>query len=84
MRKKTRLLPALAFSVALVPVAEVATIAVAAHHDVVMSSVPSQHRSPIAEVTAVQDPFSISGQTARAAGSELIMVDSTPVWADIH
>jgi hypothetical protein len=84
MRKKTKLLPALAFLVALVPVAEVATIAEAAHHDAAMSSVPSQHRSPVPEVTVVRDPFSISGQTVRAAGSELIMVDSTPVWVNIH
>lgn len=86
MRKKTRLLPVLAFSVGLVPVAEVAAIGVAAHHDIVISSVPNQHRSPIAEVTAVQDPFSISGsgKTARAAGSELIMIDATPVWANIR
>jgi hypothetical protein len=82
MREKAKWLPALAFSMAIVPVVEVAAIAVAAHHEVAASSsIPSQQRST-AEI-AVQDPFSPSSLAAHA-GAELIMVNSTPVWVRIH
>jgi hypothetical protein len=84
VRKKTRLLPALAFSMALVPVAEVTAIAVATRHDVAMTSAANQHHSSAAEATVVEDPFSVSGQAGHAAGYELIMVNSTPVWVRIH
>jgi hypothetical protein len=84
MRKKVKLLPALAFSVALVPMAEVGAIAVGAHHDITVSSPPRQHPSSMVETPMVQDPFSLSGQSVHAAGYELIMVNSTPVWASIH
>jgi hypothetical protein len=83
MRKKAKLLPALAFSMAAVSIAEVAAIAVVAHHDVAMSSIPIRQHSSTAEIAVVQDPFSASSQAAHA-GSELIMVNSTPVWARIH
>ena len=84
MLKKAKLLHALAFSVALLPVAEIAAIAVGAHHDFAMSSAPLQHRSATVEVTLAQDPFSVPGQSAHAAGSELILINSTPVWTTIH
>ena len=84
MLKKAKLLPALAFSVALVPIAEVAAIVVAARHDFAMFAEPLQHHSSKVGMTVVQDPFSVSGRPAHAAGSELIMVNSTPVLAAIH
>jgi hypothetical protein len=84
MPKKAKLLHALAFSVAFMPVAEVAAIAVAAHHNIAMSSVPPQHRSSTVGMTMEQDPFAVSGQSAHVAGSELIWVNSTPVWTTIH
>jgi hypothetical protein len=83
MRQKAKLLPALAFSMAFVPVAEIAAIAVAARHDVAVSSIPSQPHRTTAEIAVVQDPFSPSSQ-ATHAGAELIMVNSTPVWVRIH
>ena len=84
MFKKAKLLPALAFSVALVPVAEVAAIAVVARHDFAVSAVLLQHHSSPVGMAVTQDPFSGSGQSVHAAGSELLMVNSTPVSADIH
>jgi hypothetical protein len=84
MRKKAKLLPALAFSVAFVPIAEVAAIAMVSRHDFAMSSIPNQHHSSTVETTAAQDPFSVSAQPGRAAGYELIRVNSTPVWVSIH
>jgi hypothetical protein len=83
MHIKAGLLPALALAMALVPVAEVAAIAVIARHEVAMSSVPDRQPGSTAAIAVVQDPFSASNQTAHA-GSELIMVDSTPVWVRIH
>ena len=67
MLKKAKLLPALAFSVALVPIAEVAAIVVAARHDLAMVSVPLQHHSSTVGMTVMQDPFSVSGQPVHAA-----------------
>jgi hypothetical protein len=84
MRKKTQLLPALAFSVAFVPLAEVAAIAVLAHHDVAVSAIAPQPRHSRVGTAGVQDPFAMSGQAVRPAGYELIMVNATPVWASIH
>lgn len=84
MVKKARLLHALAFSVALLPVAEVAAIAMVAHRDFAMVSAPFQHHSSTVEMTVEQDPFSVPGQSAHAAGSEVILVNSTPVWTTIH
>jgi hypothetical protein len=83
MRKKARLLPALAFAMALVPVAEVAAIGVITRHEVAVFSVPDHQHGSAAAIAVVQDPFFASNQTAYA-GSELIMVDSTPVWVRIH
>lgn len=83
MRKKAKLLPALAFSIALVPVAEIAAIVVAARHDVAVSSRPNQQHSTTAEIAMVQDPFFPSTQPAHT-GAELIMINSTPVWVHIH
>jgi hypothetical protein len=84
MFKKAKLLPALAFSVALVPVAEVAAIVMVARHDFAISAAPLQHHSSTVGMAVTQDPFSGSGQSVHAAGSELLMVNSTPVLADIH
>jgi hypothetical protein len=84
MLKKAKLLHVLAFSVTLLPVAEVAAIAVGAQHNLAMSAAPPQHRGATVEVTVAQDPFSVPGQSAHAAGSELILVNSTPVWTTIH
>lgn len=84
MRKKVRLLPALAFATALVPVAEAAAIVMAARHDMAISATPVQPYRPTVETASVQDPFSMSGHVASTAGYELIMVDSTPVLARIH
>jgi hypothetical protein len=84
MPKKAKLLPALAFSVAFVPIAEVAAIGVVARHEFAMSSIPAQHPSSTVEMTSVQDPFSVSAQPTHAAGYELIRVNSTPVWVSIH
>ena len=84
MLKKAKLLQALAFSVALVPMAEIAAIVVVARHDFGMLSVPLQHHSSTVGMTVVQDPFSGSGQPVHAAGAELIGVNSTPVLAAIH
>ena len=83
MLKKAKLLQALAFSVAFVPMAEVAAIVVVSPHDFAMSSIPPQHHSSTVGMTAVQRPFSGSGQPVHAAGSGLIAVNSTPVTA-IH
>ena len=83
MLKKAKLLQALAFSVALVPMAEIAAIVVVARHDFGMVSMPLQHHRSTVGMTVVQDPFR-SGQPVHAAGSELIMVNSTPVSAAIH
>ena len=84
MLKKAKLLQALAFSVALVPMAEVAAIVVVARHDFATSSVSLQHHSSTIGMTAVQDSFSVSGQPVHATGSKLIMVNSTRVLAAIH
>jgi hypothetical protein len=85
VRKKARLLAALAFSMAFVPVAEVTVIAVATRHDVATTSIADQHHSSAAGASTVEDPFfSVSGQADHAAGYELIMVNSTPVWVRIH
>jgi hypothetical protein len=82
MLKRAKLLHALAFSVVLLPAAEVAAIAVVAHHD--FATAPLQHRSSPVGMTMEQDPFSVSDRSAHAAGSELIMVNSTPLWTTIH
>lgn len=79
-----KLLPALAFSVAIVPIAEVAAIVTVAHHDFAVFSAPFQHQSSKVGMAVVQDPFSASVQPVNASGSELILVNSTPVLADIH
>jgi hypothetical protein len=84
MFKKAKLLQALAFSVALVPMAEVAAIVVVARHDFGMVSVPLQHHSSTVGMTVVQDPFSVSGQPVHATGAKLVMANSTPVLAAIH
>lgn len=84
MPKKAKLLPALAFSVAFVPIAEIAAIGVVARHDFAMSSIPPQHHSSTVDMIAVQDPFSVSAQPVHAAGSELIRINSTPIWVSIH
>jgi hypothetical protein len=84
MIKKAKLLQALAFSVAIVPVAEVAAIVAVAHHDFAVFSAPLQHQSSTVRMAVVQDPFSASVQSVHASGSELLMVNSTPVLADIH
>jgi hypothetical protein len=83
MLKKAKLLQALAFSVALVPMAEVAAIVVVARHDFAMSSAPLQHHSSTVGMPVVQDPFSVSAQPVHVAGSELNRVNSTPAAA-IH
>jgi hypothetical protein len=82
MLKKAKLLQALAFSVALVPMAEIAAIVVVARHDFGMVSMPLQHHRSTVGMTVVQNP--LSGQPVHAAGSKLIMVNSTPVSAAIH
>ena len=84
MFKKAKFLQALAFSVALVPMAEVAAIVVVARHDFAMSSVPLQHQTSMVGMTVVQDPVSVSGHLVHAASSELITVNSTPVSAAFH
>ena len=61
MRKKAKLLPALAFSVAFVPMAEVAAIAVVAHHNVAMSSTASQHHSSMVAMPVVNPVVAGSG-----------------------
>ena len=83
MIKKAKLLQALAFSVAIVPIAEVAAIVAVAHHDFAVFSAPLQHKSSTVGMAAVQDPFSASVQPI-PSGNELIMVNSTPVLANIH
>ena len=62
MVKKAKLLPVLAFSVALVPIAEVAAIVVAARHDFAMSSVPLQHQSSTVGMTAQHADSRSAGQ----------------------
>ena len=69
MLKKAKLLQALAFSVALVPMAEIAAIVVVARHDFGMVSVPLQHHSSTVGMTVVQDAFCGSGQPVHAAGA---------------
>jgi hypothetical protein len=83
MRKKAKLLAALAFSMAVVPISEVAAIAVADHHDVAMSTIHKRQHSSTAEIAVMQNHFSASSQAAHAR-SELIMVNSTPVWVSIN
>jgi hypothetical protein len=83
MIKKAKLLQALAFSVAIVPIAEVAAIVALAHHDFAVFSAPLQHQSSTVGTDVVQDPFSASVQPI-PSGYELIMVNSTPVLANIH
>jgi hypothetical protein len=84
MIKKAKLLQALAFSVAIVPIAEVAAIIAVAKHDFAGVSAPLQHQSSKVGMAVVHDPFSASVQPVNASGSELILVNSTPVLADIH
>jgi hypothetical protein len=83
MIKKAKLLQALAFSVAIVPIAEVAAIVAMAHHDFAVFSAPHQHQSSTVGMAVVQDPFSTSVQ-AVASGYELVTANSTPVLANIH
>jgi hypothetical protein len=84
MFKKAKLLQALAFSVALVPMAEVAAIIVVARHDFGMVSVPLQHHRSTVGMTEAKDSFSGSDQPVHAASSDLIMVNSTPVVVATH
>ena len=83
MIKKAKLLQALAFSVAIVPIAEVAAIVAVAHHDFVVFSAPLQHQSSTVDMAVVQDPFSASVQPV-ASGYKLVTVNSTPVLANIR